>query len=284
MNELKKLLPLLCCPDDQSPMEYRFPYLVCTRCKKKHTIHGENFIELMPKSTQFHHKQNPGYQSYYQREFNRKFTWIKEAKAWGRIDLNPASWAKKRMRQVEFVKQRLVKTAIVCDVSAGAGNYTFDLAKQFDLVIHCDLSVINLNDVYCRAQAQKVKNLVLIRCDYFKLPFKNSIDQLICLDTLVRGESHEKRLLSSLLSAVSPQGTIMADFHNWWHNPLRRMGLMPQNFDTSYTRKQTERLLDRAGITDRHYYPFHQEFSPDSASVLKLAIPPTRFVYQLKKI
>jgi len=245
-------------------------------------VHGKNFIELMPESTSFYNRENADYQTYYQREFNRRFSWMKDAKAWGRLDLNTASWARKRLRQVRFVRQLLHQTSVVCDISAGAGNYTFDLAERFPLVVHCDLSIANLNDVYRRMRAKHIKNMVLIRCDYFKLPFACSMPQIICLDTLVRGRSHEIKLLSSLLSSISEDGSILADFHNWWHNPLRRMGLLPDNFDTSYSRKQTEILLKTSGIKTWEYYPFRQEVPPDNNSFFRKAIPPTRLLYRFK--
>ncbi len=283
MNGLKELTPLLSCPDDHSSLAYHSCHLTCPLCRREYPIHGENFVDLLPGSISFYTNENPGYQSYYQREFSRPFRWMKNARAWGRSDLNTASWARKRFRQVRFVNNLLGRTPIICDISAGSGNYTFDLVKRFPLVIHCDLSIENLNDVYRRMQAQDIKNLVLVRCDYFKLPFNHSMPQIICMDSLVRGQSHEMRLLSSLLSALAKKGSILTDFHNWWHNPLRRLGLLPENFDTSYTRCQAEILLKNAGIKNWDYYPFHQEIPPEKKrGFLKKIIPPTRLLYRVE--
>ncbi len=283
MNGLKEMTPLLSCPDDHSPLVAHSGHLSCPLCRRDYPVLGENFIDLLPGSPSFNNGDNTGYQSYYQKEFSRKSRLILNARAWGRLDLNTASWAKKRRRQVRFVSKLLSRTPVICDISAGAGTYTFDLVKRFPLVIHCDLSIVNLNDVYQRKQAQKINNLVLIRCDYFKLPFNHSMPQLICLDTLVRGQFHEIQLLSSLLSAVSKTGTILADFHNWWHNPLRRLGLLPNNFDTSYTQRQAEELLKKSGINAWDHYPFHQEILPEANSFLRKILPPTRLLYIFRK-
>ena len=282
MNRLKELIPQLSCPDDHSPLVAHSGHLICPLCRRDYPVLGENFIDLLPGSPSFNNDHNTGYQSYYQREFSRQSRLILNAKAWGRLDLNTASWATKRRRQVKFVSKLLSRTPVICDVSAGGGAYTFDLVKHFPLVIHCDLSIVNLSDVYRRKQAQNINNLVLIRCDYFKLPFNHSMPQIICLDTLIRGQFHEMQLLSSLLSAISKTGTILADFHNWWHNPLRRMGLLPNNFDTSYTQKQTEKLLKKSGIKVWDHYPFHQEIPPETNSFLRKVLPPTRLLYKFK--
>ena len=177
------------------------------------------------------------------------------AKAWGRCDLACGSWAVKRLRQVERVKSILDETQVICDVSAGAGTYTFEFAKTFPLVIHCDLSVENLNDVYLQKQQKALDNLILIRSDYFNLPFNNTLQQIICTDTLIKGRQHEISLLHSLCSALSDGGQALVDFHNWWHNPLRRLGLMSQNFghNISYTRKVAEKILLDAGISKWKY-------------------------------
>jgi SAM-dependent methyltransferase len=207
------------------------------------------------------------------------------AQAWGRYDLGCTSWVVKRRRQVERVKSILKETRIICDVSAGAGTYTFEFAKTFPLVIHCDLSIENLNDVYSQKQQKAIDNLVLIRCDYFNLPFKNTLQQLICTETLVRGRQHELLLLNSLRRALSDSGKALVDFHNWWHNPLRRLGLMPQNFGSnkSYTRKTAEKILLDAGITSWNYYSYHQEISQEKNSVFRQIIPPTRLMYLFEK-
>jgi hypothetical protein len=93
------------------------------------------------------------------------------------------------------------------------------------------------------------------------LPFNNTLQQIICTDTLIRGRLHEILLLNSLHNALSDGGQALVDFHNWWHNPLRRLGLMSQNFghNMSYTRKTAEKIVLVAGISKWKYFPFRQE-------------------------
>lgn len=283
--KLRNLISILSCPVDHSRLEFYADFFRCIRCGREYPVLADGFVELLPESPIPSSDDHVEYWKKYEIEFERRFAWMDQAVAWGRSDLACASWAAKRLRQVEHVKSILDKAMAICDVSAGAGTYTFELAKTSPLVIHCDLSVENLNDVYGRRQHDAVENLLLIRCDYFNLPFHGSIQQLICTDTLVRGRRHELLLLNSLYRALSDGGHALVDFHNWWHNPLRRLGVMPQNFgaNKSYTRKTAEKILSAAGIGKWEYYPFRQEIQPGADAPLKRIIPPTRLMYLFEK-
>src|SRR5262249_47574822 len=140
---------------------------------------------------------------------------------------------------------------VFCDLSAGAGHTTFAAAREFRLVFHCDLSVAAVRYASAAAKRTGVNNLVVVRADYFRPPFRDSVQRMTCLDSLIRGPWHELRLLASIRQALAPSGAAVVDFHNWWHNPLRRMGLLPQNFgeNRSYTRREVLSLLAQAGIT-----------------------------------
>lgn len=270
---------------DHSPLENCLDSFRCSRCQKDYPILGNNFVELLTDDPLNSSENESEYWEEYRIEFAREFTWVKDAVAWGRRDTVSKSWSKKRRRQVEYAKSILKDTPVVCDVSAGSGSYTFELAKKYPLVIHCDLSIENLNDVYRRKEQAGIENLILIRCDYFQLPFHNSLDQLICLDTLIRGYQHETRLLISLYNALSYRGKALIDFHNWWHNPLRRLGLMSQNFGSnkSYTRKSSRSLISQTGIKKWEYFPFYQEFGSKISPLLNNIVPETRLMYFFEK-
>ena len=283
--KLKDILSLVSCPEDHCSLEYYQDYLQCTGCGMQYPVLGNNFVELLPETISFHDKECRSYWEGYKKQFERDYIWLEQAVAWGRCDLASPAWAAKRLKQVEFVKGLLAETAVICDISGGAGTYTFELAKSFDLVIHCDLSIENLNNVYRQKQQEKIDNLILIRCDYFSLPFFNSLPQLICTDTLIRGHNHERALLASLHDALSDTGKALVDFHNWWHNPLRRLGLLPQNFgsNTSYTKEGAEKLLFDSGIFHLQYFPFSQEQFVERSALFKKIIPPTRLMYQFTR-
>jgi hypothetical protein len=76
---------------------------------------------------------------------------------------------------------------VYCDLSAGAGHTTFAAARQSRLVFHCDLSVTAVHYASTKAARMGLENMVIVRADYFRPPFLNSIQQLTCLDSLIRG-------------------------------------------------------------------------------------------------
>jgi SAM-dependent methyltransferase len=144
--------------------------------------------------------------------------------------------------------------------------------------------VSNLSYARRKARALGIRNILFIRADYFAPPFQGSLDRLLCLDTLIRGEGHDFALLTAIANSLKPTGCAIVDFHNWWHNPLRRLGLLPENFSNnrSYGRAEAENLLRAAGIEEFSLIPFLQEFDADSATGRQLAriVPPTRLVYR----
>jgi SAM-dependent methyltransferase len=173
---------------------------------------------------------------------------------------------------------------ILCDVSAGVGDYTLTYARHFKWVFHCDLSIDALRYALARSRRMGLQNVFFLRVDYFALPFRRSIDRLLCLDTLIRGQDHEKALLKQIEIAISSEGRAIVDFHHWWHNPLRRLGLLPQNFgnNSSYTRNGAEGLMRECGVEGWRLVRFYQEFEAESTSLKRLSwLPPaTRLLYE----
>jgi SAM-dependent methyltransferase len=253
-------------------------------------VHAGKLVELLPAKPSGVTLSNSAghYNADYLHEFSRPLVLNESAIAWGAPESNSAPWIGRRRRQVEAVLRLLSKktdacTEPLCDFSGGAGRYTFACAAQSRTVIHCDLSVDALS--YCVSQAAKlgIDNIFFIRMDYFRPPFRKTLKRVICMDTLIRGQAHEKLLLESIRSSLGNGGVALVDFHNWWHNPLRRLGILRQNFgkNRSYSRNEAERLLKETGIHEFRYTPFHQEapqFPPPA--LLDLVLPPTRLMYR----
>jgi hypothetical protein len=106
------------------------------------------------------------------------------------------------------------------------------------------------------------------------------------LDTLIRGEGHDSMLLKSIAGCLKPTGRAVIDFHNWWHNPLRRIGFLPDNFESnrSYSRLETQKLLYEAAFSEATPFRFVQEFDSGSrlGKLCSKALPPTRIVYRVR--
>jgi SAM-dependent methyltransferase len=199
---------------------------------------------------------------------------------------------KLRTRQTQEVLRLLLSDSgygdgTFCDLSAGAGHTTFAATRHCRLVFHCDLSVSAVRYASTKATRMGIDNILIVRADYLRPPFRNCIQWLTCLDSLIRGPWHDVRLLASIRQALAPGGCAVADFHNWWHNPLRRLGLLRQNFgkNRSYTTKEVMQLLRQAHIDDFAIRGFFQEADPQRLpmSVLQGVIPATRLVVRLTK-
>lgn len=171
---------------------------------------------------------------------------------------------------------------VFCDFSAGVGYTTLRAAQYASIVFHCDLSNTAVRYASAKATRLGLDNFIAVRADYLRPPFRNSIDQLTCIDTLIRGPWHELQLLATIRRSLSPRGVAVVDFHNWWHNPLRRLGLLPQNFgqNRSYSKREMLDLLAQSNIDNFTISKFVAEARPNTlAGKIAVAIlPPTRFI------
>lgn len=286
--DFSALSGILFCPDDGRLLSCAPLRIDCPRCARNFPIFANGIAEILPSCpAEPASNREAKYWQAYSQAFRERFAASEEAIAWGAPEVNPQFWIERRLRQTRAVEPLLdgrepPSQQVLCDISAGAGHYTLAYCRKFQMVLHCDLSVSNLNYVARRASALGLKNLFLLRTDYFALPFRNCIDRVLCLDTLVRGEGHEIAVLKSIRSALAPNGRAVVDFHNWWHNPIRRLGLLPENFheNCSYSSKQTRRLMCEAGVTRFDFFRFHQEFETGNwyRALLSRVIPATRLL------
>lgn len=290
--DYSQLSGLLFCPDDGAKLDCLPPSIECGACKRRFHIYEDGVADLLPRRRNTApDERNARYWNDYAQEFARPYTPNPKAMAWGALEVSDSKWRRKRLRQVQAVRPlvtnpKLSKTHVLCDIAAGAGNYTLAYAPLFRAVLHCDLSVDNLSYAARKAERLGIRNIFFLRVDYFSAPFAKAVDRLICFDTLVRGEKHEIALLKTIRRALKPDGSALVDFHNWWHNPLRRLGLLPQNFgqNQSYRRKSAEALLNKGGISRFEFFPFHQELDAGQRPhpVLSRALPSTRLLYRFQ--
>jgi len=289
-NSPVEIATFLRCPDDGSIVRFERTELQCSLCSRRFAIWGNNIIEMLPtRPFQLSKHASAAYTRGYLENFRKRFFEDANALAWGSEETVSDSWIRKRLRQVRKVEPILKEGSnpehVLCDVAAGAGHYTLAYAAQFRFVFHCDLSVPNLNYVRRRARQLGIRNIVLVRCDYFSLPFRQTMDRVICLDTLIRGKEHDSTLLQAICRTLAPSGRAVVDFHNWCHNPLRRLGLLPDNFhhNRSYTRFQADKLLRSIGLEDFSYFPFVQETDDTSmGKLLAHLLPSTRLMYRFE--
>jgi SAM-dependent methyltransferase len=291
---LDEITPHLCCPDDSATLLPCPGGLRCARCHRSYFLQSRNILELLP-SRPLRFPEGIGLKSYqegYHREFSRPLEVREEAQAWGAPEVVSREWGQLRARQareaLQFLRGRKRESEVIyCDLSAGAGYCTFEAAREYRLVFHCDLSVESLAYASAKAKTNHLENIVFVRADYFQPPFRNSVHRLTCLDTLIRGPWHETRLLESIQGILTGGGVAVVDFHNWWHNPLRRLGLLRENFsgNKSYTRNELGSLLGSSGIGEFQLQPFIQEVDPGQipGKIFARFIPATRLMVRLAR-
>jgi SAM-dependent methyltransferase len=290
--DLGRLAGLLACPNDRARLTSAASGLACEKCGRRFAAAEDGVIDLRPLGpARIAGDGNADYWHEYPQEFEREYKPDATAVAWGAPEISSSTWLEKRLRQVHAMRplvadSKFSQSHIFCDIAAGAGHYTLAYAPAFQSVLHCDLSVENLSYAAKKAARFGIRNIFFLRIDYFSPPFRHSLDRVICCDTLIRGERHEGMLLKAIRRALKPEGSAVVDFHNWWHNPLRRLGLLPQNFgeNRSYRRREAEALLRAAGACEFEYFPFHQEYSPSSRGgpTISRVIPATRLVYRFR--
>jgi SAM-dependent methyltransferase len=287
MNPLRELYRTLNCPDDGGGLRLFTDSLECVQCQRQYPILARNMIELLSLEPAPPDDCSP-YASDYQATRSQRFEWRPASLAWGAPEYFPKTWVERKRRQVAAVRSLILDGAepriLFCDFSAGAGYYTLAYAKDWRHVAHCDLSVDSLNYAHRKAEKLGLENILFIRMDYLRPAFRRSLQCVICLDSLIRGEWHERRLLESIHGSLAPDGAAVVDFHNWWHNPIRRLGLLRNNFgpNRSYSKTETARLLASVRIAKPQCFPFHQEIDPSSPlrSTLERVLPSTRWMYR----
>src|SRR5581483_11726143 len=207
------------------------------------------------------------------------------ASPWGDPRSSQSGWIAKREHHALWALERLegddLAQLTVCDVSGGAGYVTFALASRAKRVVHCDLSAQSIIYVRRRAQELGLSNIYFCRADYLRFPFKHAFDRVVCFDTLVRGWEHERRAIQQISEAVAPGGFALIDLHNWWHNPVRRIGLLPNNFvgNRSYRRREIPSLMLQAGVRQYSVEPYYPETKSGGSpsGILGGLLQPTRF-------
>jgi SAM-dependent methyltransferase len=282
----------LACPDEAAPLAQGSSGLRCVRCSRVFPFRKPNLLEILPsKQVALSTSEVPSeYESAYTQAYSGAWESSDDALPFGANETSSPKIMKRREHHTEEVF-RLLREAggdgngAFCDLSAGAGHTTFVAARYSPLVFHCDLSVAAVRYASAKAARMGLDNMMIVHADYFRPPFQNSIQQLTCLDSLIRGPWHEAQLLASIRQSLAPGGTAVVDFHNWWHNPLRRLGLLRQNFgeNRSYSRREVLQLLKQAGFGEFAMSGFIQEADPQrlSARVLRRVLPATRLMVRL---
>jgi SAM-dependent methyltransferase len=263
---------VIACPLDGGALARAGGVLTCGVCAAVYPLAVERLADLTPPRRALLPGSSDDYAERYLAAAAERFRDDVERTPWA----DPATLSERdrqrTQRHVDWSLAALRPRAVevVADISAGPGNHTFALARRYSLVLHCDISADALSHALARAEREGVDNVVFLRVDYLFSPFPASLDAIVCFDTLIRGPLHEQALLEQLLRSVRPGGFALVDFHNWWHNPVRRLGLLPDTFagNTSYSRGEVKALLSHTGA--------RYELVPYFAERIPRLVPRTR--------
>lgn len=283
MGDPFRHLDLFVCPDDGGRLRPDGGEVACASCGQEYPVRMDRILELLPKrraeltpQTELERK----YGEYYRGMFEEPFAERPTATAWGAIESIPRKKQRYILKQQRLIARELKGSlGVLCDISAGSGNYPFALADRADLVILCDLGVDNLNHLLRRAGESRDGNIVVARCDYHASPLRpESIDTLLCTDTLCYGREHERHLLKTIARVLKKGGRALVNFKNKVHrNPFKKPIV------TDYGRGEVRAMIAQSGFERWNMIDYHQELAVEERGdsvltrVMKKVIPPTRF-------
>jgi SAM-dependent methyltransferase len=281
----------LSCPDEGAPLAPDSDGFRCVRCSRQFPFQQPNLLEILPaKPVEIPASEMPlWYRNAYLQAYSQVWKVGDDVLPWGATETSSTKSVRLQARHTAEVLRLFGGSGdadgVFCDLSAGAGHITFAVARSSRLVFHCDLSVAAVRYASVKATRMGLDNVVVVRADYFRPPFRHCIQRLTCLDSLVRGPWHDVKLLENIRQMLTPGGCAVVDFHNWWHSPLRRLGLLRQNFgeNRSYSRREVLQMLKQAGIDEFAVGGFFQEGDPQRfpmRSFVRL-IPATRFLVRV---
>ena len=222
LNIPDKILAILACPDDHSNLKLDSKSLKCTNCRREFSINN-NLIDLRPNENfNVNNKDvNNIYKSYYENLSN--FGEGGEGIGTFGIEMNSISSGFVN-ETLKIIKKYFSDKDIVCDIGAGSGDYSIELAKKSKYMLHCDLDINGIKISQENAKKRKISNIYFLYCDYFKLPFKrNSIDFLYSIDIFERGKEHENKLLNEIERIIKKKSKMIIDFHSKERTQLTRV-------------------------------------------------------------
>ncbi|HMP86050.1 MAG TPA: methyltransferase domain-containing protein [Lacibacter sp.] len=282
---------ILSCPVCNSSTRYVQGSFHCNSCNSVYPYYDQSILEILPPeplsfSTD---ERSPYHEAIYHHLFRTGIGEADPGKSWARPELVPEGWRNVKYRHVDFIYKLIGeatgKRHIYCDFTGSSGYYTFEMSKHFDWVLHCDLSMDSLLYAQQKAAEQNIHNILFIRADYFRPPFNHVLDLVYCGDTLIYSPSHEHLLLAGMYQALKSGGVAVFDLHNWWHNPIRRLGLLPNNNGKCYSYNRF-----KADAMVRKHFPrfrrtgYYQEFpSGKLPGWIPRLFPNTRHTYIARK-
>ena len=286
--KINDIIQLLVCPDCGAELKKNSDDIQCISCGRVFEILHNNCINLLP-SKKFIRTGKTEVEKrsieIYNKLFDEPFTWKENPLPWG---LNISVNYQKKLHKHKYMVYKLIPESIecFCDISAGSGRFSWEIAKKSKLSILCDISVDSAVYLSKKIINEGLNNIFVIRCDYLQPPFKENIfDVVLCNDTLIYGYEHEIRLLLSIYSILkSKDGQTILDFSYKYHR-----GLWHKPYTFAYSKKNMIKMLQSVKFQIQDIIPLYYEFNKDldekrfMTKILKYLLPPTRYLFKCVK-
>jgi hypothetical protein len=243
------------CPDDGGQLRADESFLECGQCGKTFTRKAPRVFDLnaaTPKAVES--TAQSGYESIHAVPFSLADV---SGVGWGDLQIATAGTRAFVKHERQFISALLGRNAFgfMVDVSGGVGNYSGFLAEKARTVVHCELHVPSL--LHAWREHKSKPNMIFIRSDYLALGIADGIaDAVVCTDTLVRGEKHERALLVEILRILKPDGRAVVDFQYHRFQRIQKRSPLVKCCDLeNFLRLVSESGLAVTGIHGIGYVP-----------------------------
>ena len=223
------LAQIFACPDDGGNSLVAREDLRCELCARTFPRLGPRLFELkalLPKAI------NSVIQKDYEDAHSAAFTLDGQPPGWGGLATSNPGRRVFVKREREAISNLLGERAggVVIDVSGGVGNYSGFLADKARTMIHCELHMPSIAQAF--QEQSHPSNLFFARSDYLALPLRDAIvDGAICTDTLIRGDRHDRALLSEIRRVLKPGGRAVVDFHNHRFKRIQKRSPLANSYE-----------------------------------------------------
>ena len=285
MDIPQEVSSILICPDDFSDLNFNQDFCICPKCNRIFVM-KENFIELKPHGNKQKIDEN-NYKEYYENLL--KIGKDEKIGTFGLISRSVSSGFVKET--LSHIKEHIKKDMIVCDIGAGSGDYSIDLAKNCKYILHCDLDLEGIKIAQNKAKTEHLKNIIFLCCDYLKLPLKSDkLDLVYSIDILERGKKHEENLLREIFRIVKNQGLAIVDFHS---KERKKVTQVENSEIVAYSKEEIVLLIKKFNfklekILGTGFIPQVKKWSNSQYGFLNpiaktLSFPPARWIAFLTK-
>lgn len=219
---IKDLSSMFCCPDDRADLDLHNDLFVCNLCKRKFLV-KDNIVDFRPKE-KFLIEEDGNNEHYYESYYDQLATSGNAGRV-GTFGLVAKSIPVGFVNEtISHLRNNIQCNQVVCDIGSGSGDYSIKLAKRCKIIFHCDLDMNGILLAQEKARKGGITNIFFIRCDYFKLPFKqNTVDLVYLIDVIYFGIKHDKFLLTEVIRILKMGSYLLFDCHSKERSKLTRI-------------------------------------------------------------